>query len=187
MRASVTLLEYDHGLIRQVTDVLSEANKRGNLVRYKKHVVKMADFFDQFVDRHHHAKEERCLFPEVAKVSAQMAEMVDGLKQDHRELKPLIRRFGELARRKEAYEDGTLSHVVRALTEHMSTHIRHEENHFFPQVEEGISIEKDADIVASYEEFLVSRFDLGFLKRNEDLVTRVQDEVLGPGYYQGIR
>jgi hypothetical protein len=54
-------------------------------------------------------------------------------------------------------------------------------------VEEGITIEKDADIVASYEDFLVSRFDLGFLKRNEDLVTRVQDEVLGPGYYQGIR
>jgi hemerythrin-like domain-containing protein len=187
MRASVTLLEYDHGLIRQMTDILSETNKRGNLARYPKQVVRIAEFFDQYVERHHHAKEERCLFPVAEKISAGVAQMVKDLRQDHAKLKPQIRRFKELAGRKEAYADGTLSHVAKELVQQMSLHIRHEEDLFFPKVEEGISIEQDADIVAAYEGFLTSRFDPGFLKTYEDLVTRLQDELLGPGYYQGIR
>ena len=186
MRASVTLLQYDHGLIRQMTDVLGDMSKHDTMGKHQKQVLRIADFLDQYVQKHHHAKEERCLFPVAEKLSSELAEMASGLKQDHRRFGSQIKRFKELAKRREAYTDGTLAHVSKGLVEQMSKHIRFEEDQFFPKIEDGMSVEMDADVVAAYEEFLKTRFDPDFFRMNEDLATKMQDEVLGPGYYLGI-
>lgn len=187
MRASVTLLQYDHGLIRQVIDVLGEMAKHDTLLKHQKQVPKIAAFLEDFVQKYHHAKEERYLFPAAAKASKELGKMAEGLKQDHHDLESRIKRLRELSKRKEAYGDGTLRHVSKELVEQMSQHIRQEEDNFFPRVEEAISIDEDIEIANSFQEMLSSKFEPDFMKVNEDFAVKVQDEVLGPGYFQGIR
>ena len=187
MRGSVTLLQYEHGIIRQVTDVLAEMVKKDSLHKHQKQTAKIADFLDSYVSKYHHLKEERFLFRTAAPMSSELAKGAEELKGDHRKVEALITRLRQLAKRKEAYQDGTLVHVSKELVDRMTAHIRHEEDVYYPKVEDALTMEQDADLMAAYEEFSKSKFDAGFVRQSEDFAVKVQDEVLGPGYYKGIQ
>lgn len=187
MRASITLLQYEHGIIRQVTDVLGEMVKQGTLAKHQKQLVKVASFMDLYVTKLHHQVEERFLFKTAMTLSAALAKGAKKLMNDHAKVNDLISRLKQLSTRKEAYDDGTLSFVAKELVDTMTLHIRHEEDVYYPKMEEAMSMELDADLVMGMDEFTKSKFDPDFLRVNEELAIKLQDEVLGPGYYQGIR
>jgi hemerythrin-like domain-containing protein len=187
MRGSITLLQYEHGIIRQVTDVLGEMVKQGTLVKHQKQVARIASFMDSYVTKMHHQVEERFLFKTAMTLSADLSKGARALMNDHAKVNGLISRLKQLSARKSAFEDGTLAFVSKELVDSMTQHIRHEEDVYYPKVEEAMSMELDGELLSAIDEFIRSKFDPDFLRTNEDLAIKLQDEVLGPGYYQGIR
>jgi hemerythrin-like domain-containing protein len=187
MRATITLLQYEHGIIRQVTDVLGEMVKQGTLSKHQKQVTKVASFMDSYVTKLHHQAEERFLFKAAMTLSAELAKGAKKLMNDHAKVNDLISRLKQLSTRKEAFEDGTLAFVAKELVDSMTVHIRREEDVYYPKVEEAMSMELDADLVLGIDGLTKSKFDPDFLRASEELAIKLQDEVLGPGYYQGIR
>ncbi|HUL39387.1 MAG TPA: hemerythrin domain-containing protein [Methanomassiliicoccales archaeon] len=186
MRATITLLQYEHGIIRQVTDVLGEMVKQGTLAKHQRQVTKAASFMDSYVTRLHHQVEERFLFKTAMAMSMELAKGARELMDDHARVNGLISRFKQLSARKEAFSDGTLAFVTKELVESMKQHIRREEDSYYPKVEEALSMEVDADLVMAIDEFTKSKFDTDFLQASEELAIKLQDEVLGAGYYTGI-
>jgi hemerythrin-like domain-containing protein len=187
MRASITLLQYEHGIIRQVTDVLGEMVKQGTLTKHQKQMVKIASFMDSYVTKLHHQVEERFLFKKAMTLSSDLAKGAKELMNDHAKVNGLISRLKQLSARKEALEDGTLTFVAKELVDSMTQHIRREEDIYYPKVEDALSMEMDADLITEMDEFTKVKFDPDFLRANEELAIKLQDEVLGAGYYQGIR
>lgn len=187
MRGTITLLQYEHGIIRQVSDVLAELVRRESLAKHRRQVVKISEFMESYVARFHHLTEERFLFKEALGMSAELAQGAKELMEDHVRVNALIARLRQLSDRKEAYEDGTLAFVAKEIVENMTRHIRHEEDVYYPRMEEALSMERDADLLTEIDEFTSSKFGAGFLRQYEDKAIRLQEEVLGPGYYLGIQ
>jgi hemerythrin-like domain-containing protein len=187
MRGSITLLQYEHGIIRQVTDVLGEMVKQGTLGKHQRQVSKVASFMDSYVVKMHHQVEERFLFKTAMTLSSDLAKGAKALMEDHAKVNDLISRLKQLSARKESYQDASLAFVAKELVESMTLHIRHEEDVYYPKLEEALSMEKDGDLLTAIDKFTKSKFDPDFMQANEELAIKLQDEVLGAGYYQGIR
>lgn len=180
-------MQYEHGIIRQVTDVLGEMMRRETLSKHQRQVVKIAEFMDSYVTKFHHLSEERFLFKAAMGMSSELSSGAKELMSDHEKVNQIISRLKQLSKRKEAFGDGKLMFVAKELVESMTRHIRHEEDVYYPKVEEALSMEQDGDLLTAIEEFTKSKFDPDFLRLSEDFAVKLQDEVLGPGYYQGIR
>jgi hemerythrin-like domain-containing protein len=186
MRVSITLLQYDHGVIRQVLDCLREIFENNVLEEYERVAVDIHDFLLEFMDRFHHRKEENFIFPSVSKKSDETAGISDSLIRDHEK----ARRF--LAKMKETISDRSISdkssfiEAGKNLVRHVADHIKEEEERAFPIFEEIISVEEDIDIYTECEKFVLAEFDADFMRRNEDRAFEIENEVLGPGYYEGI-
>ena len=187
MRGTITLLQYEHGIIRQVTDVLGEMVKQGTLAKHQRQVTRLASFMESYVTKMHHQVEERFLFKSAMAMSSELAKGARALMDDHAKVNDLISRLKLLSSRKQAYEDGTLAFVAKELVDNMTQHIRHEEDVYYPKMEEALSMEKDGELLTAIDEFTRAKFDREFMRTSEDLAIKLQDEVLGPGYYQGIR
>jgi hemerythrin-like domain-containing protein len=187
MRGTITLLQYEHGIIRQVTDVLGEMVRRETLAKHQRQVAKIASFMESYVTKMHHQVEERFLFKTAMSMSSDLAKGARALMDDHAKVNGLISRLKQLSSRKQAFEDGTLAFVAKELVEDMTQHIHHEEDVYYPKVEEALSMEKDGELLAAIDDFTKAKFDREFMRTSEDLAIKLQDEVLGPGYYQGVR
>lgn len=187
MRYSVTLLQYEHGLIRQVTDVLSEMVKRGDLEENRRQAQRVVEFLDEFMDHFHHAKEEKFLFPAGAKAVGGMKADIERLLADHRKARGYISKMKRQAGTRSVLLSRDFAKTSRQLVEHIRQHVRHEEDAVFPRFEEALTLEEDEELAEKYVSFLTSNFDSDFMKRSEDFAIKLQDDVLGPGYYQGIR
>jgi hemerythrin-like domain-containing protein len=187
VRATITLLQYEHGIIRQVTDVLNEMVKQGTLGKHQRQVTRIALFMDSYVTKLHHQVEERFLFKTAMTISSDLAKGAKELMDDHAKVNGLISRLKQLSTRKEAFTDGTLAFVSKDLVENMTQHIHREEDYYYPKVEDALSMEVDADLITAIDAFTKSKFDPNFHQANEELAIKLQDEVLGPGYYTGIR
>ena len=53
----------------------------------------------------------------------------------------------------DAYSDGSLSGVSKALVDSMIRHIRHEEDVVYPKIEEALSLDDDLKLIKKYEHF----------------------------------
>ncbi|NYT11312.1 MAG: hemerythrin domain-containing protein [Methanomassiliicoccales archaeon] len=186
MRVSITLLQYDHGVIRQVLDCLKEILENDFLDEYERVAVDIHDFLSEFMDRFHHRKEENFIFPSVSNKSDETARISDSLIRDHEK----AREF--LARMKKSISEGSISdrssfiEAGKNLVRHVTDHIKEEEERAFPIFEGIISVEEDIDIYTECERFVVDEFDADFMRRNEDRAFEIENKVLGPGYYEGI-
>jgi hemerythrin-like domain-containing protein len=186
MRYSVTLLQYEHGLIRQVTDVISEMVKRDDLEKNRRQAQRATQFLDEYMDHFHHAKEEKFLFPAGAKAVGGMKDEIDRLLADHRKARALISKMKRQAATQSVPLSKDFAKTSKELVEHITVHVRHEEDVVFPRFEEALTLEDDEKLAEDYVGFLAGNFDAGFTKRSEDFAVKLQDEVLGAGYYQGI-
>lgn len=186
MRFSVTLLQYEHGLIRQVIDVLAEMVKRQDMEKHRRQAISIVRFLDEYVDKFHHPKEERFLFPAGARAVGGMKDEVERLLLDHRKARAMISKMKRQAGQADKPLAKEFAPTARQLIDHLVTHIRHEEDLVFPRFEEALSMEEDEKLAMDYAKF-AQGFDPEFVRRAEDFAVKMQDEVLGPGYYEGIR
>jgi hemerythrin-like domain-containing protein len=184
MMVSVTLLQYDHGLIRQVIDVLGVVVKKKNANEHIEDVKDMAMFLDRFIDQMHHAKEERFLFPKAVELQAMQQKDMDELVADHTAVRKLAKEILEELRREDMeafYRDA----YTMVLTMH--AHIRREEETVFPYMDEHLGEEGDSFVYKRYEDYIMRNFPPDFYGGIEDMASRVQDHILGKGYFQGLK
>ncbi len=187
MRYAVTLLQYEHGLIRQVIDVLAEMIKQDDLEENRRQAQRVVHFLDEFMDQYHHAKEEKFLFPVGVKAVGGLRHEVERLLADHRRARGYISKMKRQAGTASVPLSNDFAATSKELIDHITAHIRREEDLVFPRFEEALTLEQDEKLAENYVAFLNSSFDADFTKRSEDLAVKLQDDVLGPGYYQGIR
>jgi hemerythrin-like domain-containing protein len=183
MRISITLLQYDHGIIRQVLDVVGCVVRTHQAPKHVSELQEAMVFLDQFMDRFHHAKEEMFLFPAAAEECPKVADLLERLKEEHVTARRLLRSALK------AIEEGDVERMeqeVRALVDHMTVHISEEENQVFPVVENTLLLETDAKLHAQYERFMVEKFGKSYYEVSEEFANDLQDRLLGPGYFTGI-
>lgn len=179
----MTLLQYDHGIARQVLDVVGELLRSQRAQKHPSEFQEAIAFLEQFLDRFHHAKEEMFLFPAAAEEFPRMTETLDRLKRDHAQARKMMRaalsamKKGDMVRaEKEA----------RSLVDHMTVHISQEENNVFPAIEGSLQLETDARLHAQYEMFMEKEFGKGYYQVAESFANDIQDRLLGPGFFKGI-
>jgi hemerythrin-like domain-containing protein len=183
MRISVTLLQYEHGIVRQVLDVVGELLRTHRASKHVPELKEILDFLEQFLDRFHHAKEEMFLFPAAAEECPKLVETLEKLKKEHVQARKMMHQALK------AIEDGDLVRAeerARALVDHMTVHITEEENQVFPVVENFLQLETDARLHAQYERFMVQKFGKSYYQVAEEFANDVQDRLLGSGYFKGI-
>lgn len=183
MRISVTLLQYDHGIVRQVLDVVGELLRSHRTEKHAAEFQEAMVFLEQFLDRFHHAKEERFLFPAAAVECPRVAETLDRLKKEHAQARRMM---------KSALKALDLGDVQKAekearkLVDHMTVHISEEENQVFPAIENALQLETDARIHVQYERFMEKEFGKSYYQVAEAFANDIQDRLLGPGFFKGI-
>lgn len=186
MRVSITLLQYEHGVIRQVIDCLKEIVERDLIDKHGRAAVEIHSFLVEYMDGFHHRKEEGFMFPLVSSKSGNIVELVEGLKKDHEMARNILSEVeGGLVNGEIIDREGFLSSGAR-LVEHITQHIQVEEDRAFPKFEEALTLDEDGDMSKQYEEFTLKEFDENFMIRSEDFAFRIENEILGPGYYEGI-
>jgi hemerythrin-like domain-containing protein len=185
MRVSVTLLQYEHGIIRQVIDVLGEMVKRNSMKKHQNHMNHLVRFLDDYLDKYHHGKEEKLLFPMAIKRSKELTSEVARLVSEHADARVNITKMKAMIATESAYADGSLAAVSKALVDSMVRHIRHEEDVVYPKIEEALSLDDDLKLIKKYERFN-AEFSPDFARLGEEFGVKLQDDVLGPGYFSGI-
>ncbi len=181
MRISVTLLSYEHGVIRQVLDVLAEIVRTSSI-----ELVEIVDFLDSYMDKFHHKKEERFVFPAAMISSPNLKPEIEELLHEHRRARQLLGIMIDETRQKGIKDLNRLSRSSKALVEHVTIHIQKEESSVFPKIEDAISIDDDIKVDEKCREFTRDRFGEDFHQVNERFSFRIQDEVLGAGHNSSV-
>lgn len=180
MRVSIALLSYDHGIIRQVADVLGEILKAGQPLDFQAEAMEISAFLTDFIDKFHHKKEEAFLFPiataKVPDLSATLPELVN----DHAKARALLDAMN--AGMGERASWGAFAASASSLIGHMTAHIDKEELSVFGKIEEALTREEDRGLTRSMNEF-ADRFRPDYYRAAEEFSKGIQDRVLGPGYY----
>ena len=183
MRISVTLLQYDHGIVRQVLDVVGEVCRTHRVPKHSLELMEAVVFLDRFLDQFHHAKEEMFLFPAAAEECPKLAETLERLKDEHAQARGMIKAALK------ALDEGDLEMAekqCRCLVDHMTVHINEEENQVFPVIEAELQLETDAKVHAHYEVFMERDFGKSYYQVSEAFADDIQDRLLGSGYFKGI-
>lgn len=181
MRVSVTLLQYDHGLIRQVVEILAHVIKDKMAEKHLESVKEMVGFQDRFTDALHHRKEEKFLFPAALENGSLSREDYDHLFSDHENARRHIKAMGDHLRGRDM---DLFYRSAGEYVEMMLHHIHHEEDEFFPKIEESITEDQDAMIFKQFGDYMERNFPADVYPVAESFANRVQDEILGPGYFE---
>ena len=149
---AIDSLKHEHKIILLVLDA---ARREAEFMRKGGHlhadiILKMVDLFKNFVDRCHHAKEERFLFEKV-RLSAPSSEagLIPALLSEHAEAR---RRVAEISKALERPEGaaGVVQENLAAYEELLRAHIDKEENLLFRAVKRFL---KAGDLKELAEEF----------------------------------
>jgi hemerythrin-like domain-containing protein len=185
MRIVTTLLKYDHGILRQVLDVLDDMATEGTFEQHRSIMPQVANFLLKFMDQYHHGKEERFIFPVATTGPPGVAGMVSDLFDDHHKARALGLAIADDVA---AWNPSSLATSCRELAAHMRHHIKEEEDIVFPGVDKLIG-DKDIDVYERIDAMTVQLFGKGYPKEEEDFANRFQAEVWGPGVvkFEAIR
>ena len=183
MRISVTILQYEHGIIRQVLDVLAEVIRSERTEACSKEVKEILHFLYEFGDRFHNTKEEGLFFPVVLEEFPDFTEKVESILVEHRLIRAL---FEDSIHALDDKNWNLLDETGLILVKHMIALVENEENHLFPTIDEFLSFDIDECLNQSYSQFL-SRFGEDYHQKAELFANDIQDRLLGPGFFnQGI-
>ena len=183
MRTSVTLLQYDHGIVRQVLDVIGELLRSHRTDRHPAEFREAIAFLEQFLDRFHHAKEERFLFKAAALECPKVAETLVRLKKEHDQARRMMMNALK------ALDEGDVPKAekeARTLVDHMTLHISEEENQVFPAIENCLQLETDVKVHVQFERFMEKEFGRNYYQVAEAFANDIQERLLGPGFFKGI-
>jgi hemerythrin-like domain-containing protein len=182
MKASITLLSYDHGILRQVLDVYKDIVAKGSIEKHRQIATEGAEFLLMFMDHFHHGKEERFLFPAAMCADPEHGEDLQPLFEDHRIARMLAERMLNSVR--PGGDDKVFYESAGRLVEHMTAHIQKEENVTFPGIESKMSDKDDMRVYKEFEDFIMNNFKEDLYPSAEAFASRFQDEVLGKGFFE---
>jgi hemerythrin-like domain-containing protein len=177
MHIVTTLLRYDHGILRQALDVLDDMATDNNFESHRQIMPEAANFLLRFMDRYHHAKEERFIFPIASEGPEQVRSLVPDLFDDHHKARALALAIADDVA---SWDLEPLAQNIRDLAAHMRHHIQEEEDIFFPGVDEVLG-GRDLDIYYRIDAFTKQEFGETYPKSEEDFANRLQDLVWGKG------
>jgi branched-chain amino acid transport system ATP-binding protein len=183
MRISVTILQYDHGIVRQVLDVVGEVIRTHRAAKHLPELKEAIMFMEQFLDRFHHAKEERFLFPAAAEECPKVIATLERLMKEHAKARKMIH---EALKALDEGDVSTFERQARDLVDHMTVHISEEENQVFPVIEDCLQLETDALVHAQYEKFMNKGFGKSYYLVSEEFANDIQERLVGPGFLKGI-
>jgi hemerythrin-like domain-containing protein len=182
MKVSITLLSYDHGILRQVLDVYKDIVQKGSIEKNRQIATEGDEFLLMFMDHFHHGKEERFLFPAAICADPEHTEDLQQLFEDHRTARILAE--GMLSSIRPGGDDTEFYERAGRLVEHMTAHIRKEEDTIFPGIEARIDDEEDMRIYKHFEDYIMSNFKEDIYPSAEAFATRFQDTVLGKDFFE---
>jgi hemerythrin-like domain-containing protein len=182
MKVSITLLSYDHGILRQVLDVYKDIVEKKSVDQHRQIAAEGAEFLLMFMDHFHHGKEERFLFPAAMCADPEHTEDLQQLFDDHRVARLLAQ--GMLTFVRPGGDDAAFYENANKLVEHMTAHIRKEEDVVFPDIEAKMEGEVDMRIYKQFEDFIMSNFKEDIYPAAESFAARFQDEVMGKGFFE---
>jgi hemerythrin-like domain-containing protein len=182
MKVSITLLSYDHGILRQVLDVYKDIVEKGSIEKNRQIATEGAEFLLMFMDHFHHSKEERFLFPAAICADPDHTEGVQNLFEEHRTARMLAE--GMLSSVRPGGSDAEFYDKTGKLVEHMTAHIRKEEDVIFPNIDAQMADEEDMRIYKHFEDFTMNSFKEDIYPSAEAFASRFQDAVLGAGYFE---
>ncbi len=157
MKATAILIE-EHGLILQVLDYLSRAQKliETNHHPHKAVFDRAVSFSRDFTDKYHHYKEEYILFDLLAeKTKGIIKKQLNALKFEHERGCHFIE---SLSHSIDGYADSdafatiTLLENLASYVSLMKKHIFVVDHFFFPMVEKEFSVEEDRQLTARFQE-----------------------------------
>jgi hemerythrin-like domain-containing protein len=183
MKVSITLLSYDHGIIRQVLDVYKDIVQKGSVDQHRQIATEGAEFLLMFMDHFHHGKEERFLFPAAMCTDPEHNEDIQQLYEDHRNARLMAQAMLTFIR--PGGDDAAFYENADKLVQHMTAHIKREEDEIFPGIESNITDEDDMRIYKQFEDYIMTNFKEDLYPSSEAFAARFQDEVLGAGYFEG--
>jgi hemerythrin-like domain-containing protein len=178
MRVTITLLSYDHGILRQVMDVVSDMAEKATLDQHREVMPDVADFFLKFMDSYHHGREERFVFPVAADGPERIKAMVPDLIADHRK----ARSFADaIAANVASWDTAPLAQNCIDLVAHMRNHIREEEDFVFPALEEVMDSDRDLELFERGQTFVREGFGEDYPQKMENFANQLQERVWGKG------
>jgi hemerythrin-like domain-containing protein len=178
MPIALTILSYDHGFIQQVIDVLGEAAKRRIADGQMTGILEIVEFLDRFMDRFHHGKEEKFLFPVVTRSSPSLIPDIQKLISDHQLSRDLLKAM--VLEMREGGSSNKFYELSQTIAEHMTAHVAKEEEIVFPEIGKGLTPEDDKRISREFDNFTIGLFYKFF----EEAANRMQNKILGPGFYE---
>ena len=142
---------------------------------------KALDFIKNYADKFHHAKEEKFMFPAAVRNHVMKQEGMDHLLKEHEEARAYVRSMEDALKRGKmpVFYDS-----AKKLVEHMTHHIKEEENEFFPKIEEGLDGDEDMRVYKEFEAFTNKMFTEDVYKATESFAQTIQDDILGPSYFE---
>ena len=182
MKVSITLLSYDHGILRQVLDVYKGIVEKGSIEKDRQIATEGIEFLLMFMDHFHHGKEERFLFPAAICADPEHTDDLQQLFEDHRTARILAE--GMLTAIRPGGDEAEFYENTRKLVEHMTAHIRKEEDVVFPGIEAKMDEDEDMRVYKHFEDFTMNNFKEDIYPSAEAFASRFQDTVLGKGYFE---
>jgi hemerythrin-like domain-containing protein len=141
----IKILFDEHKIILRMICFLKE--KKENLNRYL--IEKIVDFFQMYVDRCHHGKEENIFFKklEKKKLKIQDRRILNELLEEHKKARKLVK---NLSLEKDKKEIVTMIDEIILL---YTKHIKKENDHFFMPALFYLNDEEKIQILREFEEF----------------------------------
>ncbi len=182
MKVSITLLSYEHGILRQILDVYKDIVEKESIEQNRQIATEGVEFLLMFMDHFHHGKEERFLFPAAICADPEHTEDLQSLFDDHRTARMLTEEMRSSVRPGE--DNAIFYEKAIKLVDHMTTHIKKEEDVVFPAIDAEMDPEEDMRVYKHFEDFTMKNFKEDIYPSAEAFAAKFQDAVLGKGFFE---
>jgi hemerythrin-like domain-containing protein len=178
MTATETL-KHEHEIVLLILDA---AEREAESIRttgavHVAEVEEMADFFTNFVDRCHHGKEERHLFPRMeARGLPSGSGPVAVMLQEHEQGRTAVRAMKDTLARLETGDQGAAAELAEALlryASHLRNHIFKENNVLFPMADKMLSGEDQEALGRAFDAVETEEMGEGTHERYHQLAHRL--------------
>jgi hemerythrin-like domain-containing protein len=146
------------------------------------HLAKIVDFFEIFVDKCHHGKEEGLLFPELESAGIpKEGGPIGVMLAEHDHGRAYVRGLKDAVARYESGDKAAAAEVVsfaRKYMELLSQHINKEDNVLFAMADSTLSEDRQDKLYEAFERLEVEKIGLGRHEEFHELLDRLAKEYL---------
>ena len=182
MKASEAL-KSEHQAIERVLEVLEKVTDRleaGKIVSTEV-LEDSLDFLDNFVDRRHHAKEERALFPALVSAGGpEVRDLVVEMIAEHEDGRGYLRALAKTMEPHRRGDEKAVSSLVdnsRHYVALLTQHIRKEDEILFPMADRLLSDADQQELVAKFDRMESEHLGTGVYERYHQMIDSLAEKV----------